>query len=569
MAIEWRRRLFGLLAVATAALLLALAGRAAAPLWAPLTWPFALLLVVLFAVTLPWTVIGFWNATIGLVLMRCRVDPVAAAFPDAADADLGPVAARTAILVCIRNESPSDVVHNIEPTLAGLARLGAARQFALFVLSDSDETDLIAHERRLFGDLAARWRDTLPVTYRRRSSNDGFKAGNIRDFCERFGTQYGFAIPLDADSTMPAEAMIRLVRLMERQPQLGIVQTLVIGFASSVAFTRLFQFGMRLGMRSYTLGSAWWQGDCGPYWGHNAIIRLAPFIAHCDLPTLPNGAAILSHDQIEAVLMRRAGYEVRVLPCEDLGFERNPPTLLEFIRRDQRWCQGNMQYCRLLALPGVKAVSRCQLLLAILMFIGAPAWAALTLAGVILALNPQPLIDGRALTGLFVATTAMAFMPKIATVIDVLCRGALRRAYGGAAVFVAGIAAETLFTMLLAPVMWCAHTIFLMRLAAGRPPAWPNQRRTGHGVSRAAALRLWPQTLLGIVSIACVLGARPGLWPYAFYFMGGLAAAMPLALVTAAPWLGAAMVRTGLCRLPEEAPLDEIVGDAVSVPAAR
>ena len=175
--------------------------------------------------------------------------------------------------------------------------------------------------------------------------------------------------------------MLRLVRVMQTDPKLGIVQGLVVGLPSTSAMARIFQFGMRLGMRSYTIGSAWWQGDCGPYWGHNAVLRLRPFAAHCELPLLAGGRHILSHDQIEAVLMRRAGYEVRVLPEENLGWEENPPTLIEFIRRDLRWCAGNMQYWPFLLMPGLKSVSRYQLLLAILMFLGSPAWIGLLLLG--------------------------------------------------------------------------------------------------------------------------------------------------------------------------------------------
>ena len=145
---------------------------------------------------------------------------------------------------------------------------------------------------------------------------------------------------------------------MQNNPQLGILQSLVVGMPTSSPFARVFQFGMRLGMRSYTLGSAWWQADCGPYWGHNALIRLEPFIRHCHLPELssgpPLGGQILSHDQVEAALMRKAGYEVRVLPEEGGSWEENPPTLLEYIRRDLRWCHGNMQYWPLLTIPGLK-----------------------------------------------------------------------------------------------------------------------------------------------------------------------------------------------------------------------
>ena len=232
---------------------------------------------------------------------------------------------------------------------------------------------------------------------------------------------------LDADSFMTADAVLRLVRIMQADPRLGILQGLVVGLPSTSAFARIFQFGMRLGMRSYTIGSAWWQGDCGPYWGHNAVLRLAPFIAHCALPVLSGDGAedrhILSHDQIEAVLMRAAGYEVRVLPQEDLGWEENPPTLIEFIRRDLRWCQGNMQYWRFLALPGLKPVSRYQLVLAILMFIGSPAWIGLLVLGtlaVAFADTPANFIRADAGMALFVCVLVMWFSPKIASVIDVL-----------------------------------------------------------------------------------------------------------------------------------------------------
>ena len=231
---------------------------------------------------------------------------------------------------------------------------------------------------------------------------------------------------------------------------------------------------MRLGMRSYTLGATWWQGDCGPYWGHNAILRLAPFIAHCRLPVLtgngPLAGPILSHDQVEAVLMRRAGYEVRVLVQEGLSWEENPPTLMEFIRRDLRWCQGNMQYWRLLKLPGLKAVSRFQLIFAILMYLGSPAWMAMTALGVILlALSDTPSmphmqIEVGAGTVLFAIMMLMTFTPKIASIIDVMLRASVRRSYGGASVFVLNILGETLFITLLSPIIALAHTIFLARL---------------------------------------------------------------------------------------------------------
>ena len=276
-----------------------------------------------------------------------------------------PITASTAILLCIRNEPPERVVRLLEPMLrASPPRLG--ERFHVYVLSDTSEGDLAAAEDARFAALPASGAGGSAMTYRRRAVNTGFKAGNIRDFCERWGKDHDFAVLLDADSVMTGDLVLRLVRLMQADPRLGILQSLVIGMPSTSAFARIFQFGMRLGMRSYTIGSAWWQGDCGPYWGHNAIVRLAPFMAHCRLPMLtedaPVGGHVLSHDQVEAVLMRKAGYEVRVLPEEGASFEQNPPTLTEFIRRDLRWCQGNMQYWHFLRMPGLSrsaAISCC------------------------------------------------------------------------------------------------------------------------------------------------------------------------------------------------------------------
>ena len=248
------------------------------------------ILVVMFAVTLPWSVIGFWNATIGLFLMRFSADPVAAVTPVSARVRGDePITAKTAILWCVRNEDTERVIRNIEPMMEGLAASGAAGQFHVFILSDTNYPEIAAVEEPRFAALKAKWEGRLALTYRRRTENTGFKAGNICDFCTRWGADYDFAVTLDADSFQTAESILRMVRIMQIEPKLGILQSLVVGMPSTSAFARIFQFGMRLGMRSYTLGSAWWQGDCGPYWGHNAIIRIAPFIAHCHLPPRPDG----------------------------------------------------------------------------------------------------------------------------------------------------------------------------------------------------------------------------------------------------------------------------------------
>ncbi len=559
-ALTRRRALFGSLVGVTMLAVLWLAAVAVPP-----TSFGAISFLVLFTVTLPWSVIGFWNAFIGFWIMRLARDPAVTVNPMAASIRGDePITATTAILMCIRNESPEPVARNLQPLLEGLVAANVADKFHVYVLSDSSIPDVIAEEEALVKTFTAQWQGIIPVTYRRREINTAFKSGNIRDFCDRWGANHDFALTLDADSFMPADAVLRMVRIAQAHPTLGILQTLIVGMPSASVFARVFQFGMRLGMRSYTLGSAWWQGDCGPYWGHNAIIRLAPFIAHCHIPVLPgNGPLsgwVLSHDQVEAVMMRRAGYEVRVLPVEGMSFEENPPTLMEFGRRDLRWLQGNMQYWQLLGMPGLKPVSRFQLMFAIQMYMGSPAWMLMTAIGaVLLAFSNGPTgqyvpVEPGAGTLLFVIMMLMTFAPKIATVIDVLLTPVPRRAWGGPLVFAANIAVETLFMLLLAPLIALSHTIFMTRLFVFRDGgSWPSQMRQSHAVPWSEAIaKFWPQTLAGIVVLTIVAVKAPHDFTFALLGTAGLVLAPVFAVVTASPALGRVFARIGICHLPEE-----------------
>ena len=519
------------------------------------------LLLLFFGLTMPWSVIGFWNAAIGFFIMRFARDPVASVVPSIALLRGGEaITASTAITIFVRNEPPDRVIRNLDTMMREIDAASAAQSFHLYILSDTSQSEIAALEETEFATLAAQWRSRIPVTYRRRAVNTAFKAGNFWDFCERWGGQHQFAVTLDTDSFMTAAAIMRMVRVMQADPKLGILQGLVVGLPSTSAFARIFQFGMRLGMRSWTIGSAWWQADCGPYWGHNAIIRIAPFVKHCHIPKLAEGGVlgghVLSHDQIEAALMRRAGYDVRVLPEEDLGWEENPPTLIEFIRRDQRWCQGTLQYGHFLFLPGMKLVSRFQLAFAMLMFLGSPAWIGLLVVGTLaLAASPTPadFIRPDAGHALLAIIIVMWFAPKIATVIDVLTRPRLRRAFGGTARFLASVATETAFFILMSPIMWICHTLFLAGLPFGRVIGWIGQVRDDHTVPWSQSLhQLWPHTAIGFASLALIAAVHPAAFIYVFLLAGGPALSIPLAVFTARPAIGNLLTRIGIGRLPEE-----------------
>ena len=567
-----RRVLFAVLVLLTITALLALAAKA---LSAGGFGVVDALILVLFGCTLPWSVIGFWNATIGFLVMRFAANPVAVVNP-AARGVRGdePIAASTAITIFVRNEPPERVVRNLDAMMVEIETAGVGDRFHLYVLSDTSMRDVAALEEKHFSSLEQKWRGRITVTYRRRTENTAFKAGNFWDFCQRWGDRHEFAVTLDTDSFMTAAAILRMVRIMQNEQRLGILQGLVVGLPSTSAFARIFQFGMRLGMRSWTIGSAWWQGDCGPYWGHNAAIRIAQFKAHCHIPKLPDGGVlggyVLSHDQIEAALMRRAGYDVRVLPEEDLGWEENPPTLIEYLRRDQRWTQGTLQYGHFLFLSGMQLVSRFQLAFAMLMFLGSPAWIGMLVVGtlaVAFAPTPADFIDPAIGSWLMVIILVMWFAPKIATVLDVLTRSELRLAFGGTLCFLASVVSETIFFILLSPIMWFSHTLFLAGLPFGKTVGWIGQVRDDHTVPWSAAWRqFWPHTLLGLGCLALLAFTHPGAIPYALLIAGGPLLAVPLAVFTAVPWLGMTLARIGLGRLPEET-APPVALAALSLPA--
>ncbi len=516
-----------------------------------------------FLVAAPWTVLGFWNAAIGLWLLHGSRDPVGRVAPFAAAGDAAEaIRVRTAIIMTLRNADPGRAMVRIATVKRSLDATGFGASFGYFILSDTSDPDVARAEE----EAVAAWRRSVPeadaVAYRRRERNTGFKAGNLRDFCERWGREYELMLPLDADSLMSGAAIVRLVRIMQAHPRLGILQSLVVGAPTRSAFARIFQFGMRHGMRAYTMGSAWWVGECGPFWGHNALVRIAPFRDLCDLPILPGGPPlgghVLSHDQVEAALMRRASYEVRVLPEEGGSWEENPPTIFAFSTRDLRWCQGNMQYLRLLALPGLLPMSRFQLVWAILMFLGVPAMTLMIALAPVKALQAEADFPAGAAIGLYVTFLGMFLFPKLAGLADILLtRGGVAR-YGGAGRFLAGAVLEAPFAFLLGAVSTFRITVFMIGLVFGRSVVWNGQARDAHGVPWRIAIRgLWAPFLFG----AAVCGGLAVLSPAAFLWSLpltlGYLLAIPFAVATASPRLGKALARAGLCAIPEEFALPE------------
>ncbi len=518
------------------------------------------ILFIGFALGTPWTVLGFWNAVIGLWLLHFHGNPMPEVAPFAAAGDVPtPVAIKTAIFMTVRNEDPARAILRLKTVKASVDATGEGKTFSYFVLSDTNDDALATMELAAFESWKAVDPDAARLTYRRRTDNKGYKAGNVRDFCERWGNDFELMLPLDADSVMSGEAIVKLVRMMQAYPKLGILQSLVVGMPSSSAFARTFQFGMRHGMRAYTMGQAWWVGDCGPFWGHNAVVRVKPFRDSCELPVLrgapPLGGHVLSHDQVEATFMRRAGYEVRVLPIENGSWEENPPTMLDFAKRDVRWCQGNMQYLKLLDTPGLHAMSRFQLVWAVLMFVGLPAWTLMIALLPIAAWQAQSIPNyPRALAiVLYLLFFGMYLMPKIAGLVDVvLTRGGMNQ-YGGPVRFAASAALELVFSFLQGAISTIRTTIFMIGLAFGKSVTWGGQSRDAYGISlRTAVENLWPQTLFGFVVCGLLYWISPTVLYWSLPLTAGYLVAIPFAMITASPALGRFFQKIGLCGIPED-----------------
>jgi membrane glycosyltransferase len=534
-------------------------------------------LIVAFAVGTPWTVLGFWNSVIGFWVLHTSKNPMTTVAPFATSDKLAAqdaITVQTAILMTLRNEDPARAIARFKTVKQSLDATGHGGAYGYFILSDTDDAEVGEAEERL----VAEWQRDVGVTsleqaarivYRRRTDNAGFKAGNVRDFCETMADGYELMLPLDADSLMTGDAVLRLTRICQAYPRIGILQSLVVGSPSNSAFARIFQFGMRQGIRTYTMGQAWWVGDCGPFWGHNALVRIRPFRDQCKLPALagkpPLGGDVLSHDQVEATFMRRAGYEVRVLPEEMGSYEDNPPSVLEYMRRDVRWCQGNMQYLKLLRTPSLHVMSRFQLVWAILMFLGIPAWtliiALLPFAGLEAAGISEPFPASLAI-GLYVTFFTMYLMPKLAGFADVLATMGGTECYGGTLQFLRSALVELVFSFLQGAVTTIRTTIFMIGLAFGATVQWGGQARDAHRLTVAEAFaELWPQTLFGVFVCGALAVINPTLLLWSLPLTAGYILAVPLAVWTADPAVGRWAQRIGLCAIPEDIkPPPEIAG---------
>ncbi|MFO0896707.1 MAG: glucans biosynthesis glucosyltransferase MdoH [Pirellulales bacterium] len=515
-----------------------------------------LALAALFASLFVWVAFSFWMATFGFVSLFRKRSLGSTAKPARLD-ETRP----TAIVMPVYNEAPAAVFAKLRAMVGSLAATGNAGAFHFFVLSDTTNPDIWLEEERAWARFVAEAPASLRVFYRHRAENRSRKAGNIADFCQRWGARYELMIVLDADSVMAGPTMVEMVRRMQHDPELGILQAPPRPVNRASFFARMQQFAAETYGPVFLEGYRLWSHCDGNYWGHNAIIRVQPFMEHCDLPVLPGdgplGGEILSHDFVEAALMRRAGWKVCL--AHDLGgsYEECPTTLLDFARRDQRWCQGNLQHVRLLLAEGLRPASRLHLGMGAMSYLASPLWLSfLTLTLLAALVGGDTFVTGRAGpsgAALFAVTMAMLLVPKLWGVIVNLrqARPSVERASGPQVL--ASAAVETLASMLLAPIMMLLHTQFVVATLLGAKVTWNAQSREDHAVPLGDAVRThYGHTLIGLFVAAVVWQFAPEMLPWLAPVFVGLLLAVPVAMLLGNPAVGSWLARRGLLLISEE-----------------
>lgn len=531
------------------------------------------LLLGLFTLTFGWISLTATAALAGLLFNRNR--------PGAQQRQAKPNAelrGKTVLLMPIYNEDTASACAALTAMAEDLDRLKLNAHFEIFILSDSTDPDIIAAETTAVQCLRERLGDrpgkSLPVWYRRRSDNTERKPGNIRDFINRWGRGYHYMVVLDADSLIAADTLATLVREMDADPNTGILQTLPRQYGGDTLFARLQQFaGMAYGP-VFAQGLSAWQGDSGNYWGHNAIIRLRAFAAAAGLPELsgprPFGGEIRSHDFVEAALIRRAGWSVRMLPDLAGSWEECPPTLLDAAIRDRRWAQGNVQHLAVLAARGLRWASRAHMIMGVMNYLTSLLWLAMVTVGLVLstrfALQESqglagllPLFDSERMVGLFVFTMALLLLPKLLGLLSGLLNKARRGGASRLRFFVSALL-ELLFSVLHAPIFMLIHSRHLWEIARGQDSGWSAQRRQGSGVIwRSLLASHGVQTALGLLVLGLLLWLSSSLLYWMLPTVIGLILAVPLSALSGSKTAGQWLAKRGLLGTPEEAAQPDIM----------
>ena len=491
---------------------------------------------------------------------------------------------RTALLMPVYNESPAHTLGSLEAMAEAIVALGEGEAFEIFVCSDTTDQTVWVEEELAIDRLRRRLAGRMNVWYRRRHKNIARKAGNVADVVTRWGGRYDHMLVLDADSLMQGETMVTMALLMEDDPRAGIIQTLPVIANRNTLFARLQQFAGKVYGPVIARGLSAWSGRDGNYWGHNAIIRTHAFAEACGLPDLkgrkPFGGHIMSHDFVEAALIRRAGWGVYMLPWLGGSYEESPPSLLDVAMRDRRWAQGNLQHMKILPTKGLAWPSRIHFATGIMSYLASPIWLMLLMVGLALALQAKfirpeyfskefslypawPRFDSERALQLFIVTMGVLLLPKFLGVIETLLRPALRRKCGGGIAVFTGMVLETLISALVAPVMMLLQSRHVAEILLGRDSGWKTQRRDDGGIPLAEVIRHhWQHASIGVFMSLAAYVISPAILAWMAPTLIGLILAVPISWISGSLAAGLGLKKIRLLLIPEETDPPAIIAAA-------
>lgn len=522
-------------------------------------------LLVLFTVNFSWIALAFTSAILGFcaLLFRLVKSPRAETLTQ-----------KTVVVMPIYNESTARTFAAVAAIRESIEATGLGAHFDYFIVSDTTNPDIWVAEERAFLALRQRLGPDARIYYRHRPKNHHRKAGNIADFVTRWGGHYEHMVVLDADSLMTGTCIVRLAAAMEADPDAGIIQSLPLIINRNTFFARLQQFAARVYGPVIATGLAIWSGRDGNYWGHNAIIRTKAFADHCGLPDLkgkpPFGGHVLSHDFVEAALIRRAGWSVYMLPDLTGSYEESPPSLIDIATRDRRWCQGNLQHSRIIGAKGLKLSTRQHFATGMMAYLASPFWLMQLVVGILIVLQvnyarPEyfteefrlfpvwPRFDPERALNLFGLTMAILLAPKLFGLLLTLFDGKLRRACGGGIRLVLSALLEILFSAFFAPIMMVIQSGSVFQILVGRDTGWNPQRRDDGSIPLKDIVRRHrAHTLLGLVAGLSAFMIATSLFAWMSPTIVGLLLAIPLSWASGNLALGLWLKRRGLLMTPEE-----------------
>lgn len=512
--------------------------------------PLQFVFLVLSTITFGWIALGSLSAALGFLPL------FAGESADTVSPRRGgrPLSSRTALLFPVYHEDPARIAGTIEAMARALGEKAPPGTFELFVLSDTRSAADGAREDEAYSKLRADLASVMPLYYRRRRDNTHRKAGNISDWVERFGGAYEHFVILDADSIMSAETLIALASAMEDDQKAGLIQTVPRLVGGRTLLQHLTQFASGTYGPAVASGIAFWHRDQGNYWGHNAIIRTAAFASSAGLPELsgrkPFGGHILSHDFVEAVLLQRAGWGVHMMPAIEGSYEGQPPNIVDVVVRDRRWAQGNLQHLAIVGQAGLTPMGRVHLGMGAASYLISAVWALSLIVGIVLALQggqfiPSyfedsktlfpiwPVIDPGAALRLFLATLAVVFLPKLLGMLLEWKRARINRDPVHFVRSTIGVFYETVFSMLIAPILMITQTVGSIQIFMGLDSGWKAQQRDGGALTFADAMHFARlHTFIGALVAVIAWKVSPGLLVWMSPVVAGLLLAGPVSWLT-------------------------------------